>query len=131
MKVRATIFFFVLLTASRLSGFGQGFQGGLRGAARDSAGAVVPGVEVTLLNEATSLSRATITNDSGEYNFAALEPGKNATDAIRSAAAALDLPGKYQARVRLTGPIPSANEGAPPVRLNSVVSPTLWARACI
>ena len=36
-------------------------------------------------------------------DFNALEPGKDATDAIRAAAAELDLPGKYQARVRLTG----------------------------
>jgi hopanoid biosynthesis associated RND transporter like protein HpnN len=43
-----------------------------------------------------------------DYN--ALEPGKEATDAIRSAAAELDFPGKYQARVRLTGPVPIANE---------------------
>src|SRR6202035_1825958 len=35
-----------------------------------------------------------------DYN--ALEPGKDATDAIRKAAADLDFPGKYQARVRLT-----------------------------
>ncbi len=43
-----------------------------------------------------------------DYN--ALEPGKDATDAIRAAAAELDFPGKYQARVRLTGPVPIANE---------------------
>ncbi len=43
-----------------------------------------------------------------DYN--SLEPGKEATDAIRSAAADLDFPGKYQARVRLTGPVPIANE---------------------
>jgi uncharacterized protein len=43
-----------------------------------------------------------------DYN--ALEPGKDATDAIRKAAADLDFPGKYQARVRLTGPVPIANE---------------------
>jgi hypothetical protein len=43
-------------------------------------------------------------------DYAALEPGKDATDAIRKAAAELDFPGKYQARVRLTGPIPIANE---------------------
>ncbi len=43
-----------------------------------------------------------------DYN--ALEPGKAATDAIRQAAAELDFPGKYQARVRLTGPVPIANE---------------------
>jgi hopanoid biosynthesis associated RND transporter like protein HpnN len=43
-------------------------------------------------------------------DYQALEPGKEATDAIRQAANELDLPGKYQARVRLTGPVPIANE---------------------
>jgi uncharacterized protein len=43
-------------------------------------------------------------------DFNALEPGKDATDAIRQAAAELDFPAKYQARVRLTGPVPIANE---------------------
>ncbi len=43
-------------------------------------------------------------------DFNALEPGKDATDAIRKAAVDLDLAGKYGARVRLTGPVPIANE---------------------
>ncbi|MDB5656990.1 MAG: hypothetical protein JWQ94_4603, partial [Tardiphaga sp.] len=43
-------------------------------------------------------------------DFQALEPGKTATDAIRKAAADLDISGKYGARVRLTGPVPIANE---------------------
>lgn len=43
-------------------------------------------------------------------DYQALEPGKAATDAIRQAAAELDFPGKYKARVRLTGPVPIANE---------------------
>jgi hopanoid biosynthesis associated RND transporter like protein HpnN len=43
-------------------------------------------------------------------DFNALEPGKDATDAIRNAAKELDLAGKYGARVRLTGPVPTANE---------------------
>src|SRR6202012_2168707 len=43
-------------------------------------------------------------------DYSALEPGKEATDAIRKAAAELDLAGKYQARGRLTGPVPIANE---------------------
>ena len=43
-----------------------------------------------------------------DYN--ALEPGKDATDAIRQAAADLNFPGQYSARVRLTGPVPIANE---------------------
>jgi uncharacterized protein len=43
-------------------------------------------------------------------DYQALEPGKDATDAIRQAANELDFAGKYQARVRLTGPVPIANE---------------------
>ena len=43
-----------------------------------------------------------------DYN--ALEPGKGATDAIRQAAKDLNFAGQYGARVRLTGPIPIANE---------------------
>jgi hopanoid biosynthesis associated RND transporter like protein HpnN len=43
-------------------------------------------------------------------DFEALEPGKTATDAIRKAAVDLDIAGKYGARVRLTGPVPIANE---------------------
>ncbi len=43
-------------------------------------------------------------------DFNALEPGKAATDAIRQAASDLNLTGEYGARVRLTGPVPIANE---------------------
>jgi hopanoid biosynthesis associated RND transporter like protein HpnN len=55
-----------------------------------------------------------------DYN--ALEPGKGATDAIRKAAADLDFPGKYQARVRLTGPVPIANEEYATVQEGVVVN---------
>ena len=43
-------------------------------------------------------------------DFTALEPGKAATDTIRAVAADLDLKGRFQARVRLTGPVPIENE---------------------
>jgi uncharacterized protein len=43
-------------------------------------------------------------------DFNALEPGKDATDAIRQAARDLNLAGEFGARVRLTGPVPIANE---------------------
>jgi hopanoid biosynthesis associated RND transporter like protein HpnN len=43
-----------------------------------------------------------------DYN--ALEPGKDATDAIRQAANDLNFATQYSARVRLTGPVPMANE---------------------
>ncbi len=52
----------------------------MRGAARE-AGGVVPGVAVTLTNKSTNLKRSTVTNDSGEYVFAAVEPGTYALKA--------------------------------------------------
>jgi uncharacterized protein len=45
-----------------------------------------------------------------KLDFTALEPGKEATDAIRKAAADLRLAEDYGARVRLTGPVPIADE---------------------
>src|SRR5262245_57027797 len=43
-------------------------------------------------------------------NFAALEPGRAATEAIRQAAKDLRLAEEYGATVRLTGPVPIADE---------------------
>jgi uncharacterized protein len=55
-------------------------------------------------------------------DFNALEPGKDATDAIRAGAADLDFAGKYQARVRLTGPVPIANEEYATVQDGAIVN---------
>ncbi|MBV8578080.1 MAG: MMPL family transporter, partial [Acetobacteraceae bacterium] len=55
-------------------------------------------------------------------DFNALEPGKDATDAIRQAATDLDFPGKYQARVRLTGPVPIANEEYSTVQEGAIIN---------
>src|SRR5438094_10145623 len=92
MRLRGTFCFIAFLAVS-VASLGQGFQGGLRGAARDAGGALVPGVEVKLTNEATSLSRTTVTNDSGEYSFAALDPGSYRLHASLPGFKALDQPG--------------------------------------
>jgi hopanoid biosynthesis associated RND transporter like protein HpnN len=55
-----------------------------------------------------------------DYN--ALEPGKDATDAIRQAATDLDFAGQYSARVRLTGPVPIANEEYATVQDGAIVN---------
>ena len=49
--------------------------GSLSGTVRDSSGALVPGAKVTLLNEATSDQRATVSNSAGYFTFAAVQPG--------------------------------------------------------
>jgi len=55
-------------------------------------------------------------------DFNALEPGKDATDAIRQAAIDLNFAGEYGARVRLTGPVPIANEEFATVADGAVVN---------
>jgi hypothetical protein len=55
-----------------------------------------------------------------DYN--ALEPGKDATDAIRQAARDLNFAGEYGARVRLTGPVPIANEEYATVQEGAIVN---------
>jgi uncharacterized protein len=55
-----------------------------------------------------------------DYN--ALEPGKDATDAIREAAKALNFASEYGARVRLTGPVPIANEEYATVQDGAIVN---------
>jgi uncharacterized protein len=55
-------------------------------------------------------------------DFNALEPGKDATDAIRQAAVDLNFAGQYGARVRLTGPVPIANEEFATVADGAVVN---------
>ena len=65
----------VLWTFGATPAWAQGFAGGLRGAVKDANG-VIPGVTVTLTNGGTSISRTTVTNDVGEYTFAAVHAGR-------------------------------------------------------
>src|SRR5262252_2665899 len=71
---------------------GQGFQGGLRGAIKDSGG-VVPGVEVTLTNEQTNIKRSVVTNERGEYSFANVDPGTYAVKAALQGYKTIDRTG--------------------------------------
>jgi hopanoid biosynthesis associated RND transporter like protein HpnN len=55
-------------------------------------------------------------------DYEALEPGKDATDAIRKAASDLKFADDYHARVRLTGPIPIANEEYSTVQDGAIIN---------
>ncbi|WP_291845414.1 MMPL family transporter [Bradyrhizobium sp.] len=55
-----------------------------------------------------------------DYN--SLEPGRDATDAIRQAATDLKFAEQYSARVRLTGPVPIANEEYATVQDGAIVN---------
>ncbi len=64
-------------------------------------------------------------------DFAALEPGANASSAIRTTAADLKLASEYQARVRLTGLIPIADQEFATVRQGAGVNITLTVVAVL
>jgi hypothetical protein len=64
----------LLLSAVAAPLYAQQFTGGVRGAVHDANG-VIPGVTVTLTNEATNISREVVTNEAGEYSFPAVAPG--------------------------------------------------------
>ena len=57
-------------------------------------------------------------------DFKALEPGGAAVDAIRKAAEDVKLAGDYSARVRLTGPVPIANDEFATVQEGALVTHT-------
>jgi uncharacterized protein len=52
-------------------------------------------------------------------DYSELEPGERATDFIRKTAADLDIGSKYQARLRLTGPVPMADEEFATIKENA------------
>src|SRR6202030_4511220 len=54
--------------------------------------------------------------------YTALEQGREPTGATRSASVELDFAGKYHARVRLTGPVPIANEEYATVQDGAIVN---------
>ena len=53
----------------------QGASGRILGRVADPSGAVLAGAKITLLNEATGISRDAKTNDSGDYSFVEVAPG--------------------------------------------------------
>ena len=65
----STILFF--LTSSALAQYGASLQGTIT----DKSGAVVAGATVTITNQATGVSRNTVTGDSGFYRITGLAPG--------------------------------------------------------
>ena len=55
---------------------GQGGTGIIEGVVRDTGGGVLPGVTMTLQNQATGVLRTTTTEADGTYRFPALQPGR-------------------------------------------------------
>lgn len=70
-----TLLLSLTLTTSAIQLWSQSYHGGLRGLVSDTGGGAVNDGKVSLVDEATSVSRATLTNTSGEFAFSAVNPG--------------------------------------------------------
>ena len=64
-----------LLAVLATSSPGQSTGGRIVGRVADPTGAVLAGVKITLVNQATGVVRSATTNDSGDYNFVEVVPG--------------------------------------------------------
>jgi hypothetical protein len=73
--IRTSALLTLILTITNLS-MAQRTTATFAGIVQDSTGAVLPGVEATLINEGTSAALQTITNETGEFliDFVPQEP---------------------------------------------------------
>src|SRR5204863_8683684 len=55
--------------------FAQSVSGGVAGTVVDQTRPLVPGASVTLVNERTGDTRATVSNETGAFVFSAVQPG--------------------------------------------------------
>src|SRR5499425_3618547 len=58
-----------------VSGFSQSINATVGGTVADPSGALIPGVTVIATNVGTNIANSTVTNETGTYNFPALQPG--------------------------------------------------------
>ena len=64
----------VFLVAAATSLWAQSYQGGIRGVVQDPGGAVIAGARVSLVDQATSVSRLTLSSQQGEFAFTSVDP---------------------------------------------------------
>src|SRR3954470_884171 len=72
---RLSMFFVLSLLVSAGICQAQTFRGGISGRVADSTGAVLPGVTVTATNDATAVSRTTVTSTNGDFSLPDLQLG--------------------------------------------------------
>src|SRR5690349_14355453 len=65
----------LLLSVAAAQAVGQASTGAIVGTVRDSSGAVLPGVTITIRNEGTNATRDVVTGESGDYSAPLLPPG--------------------------------------------------------
>jgi hypothetical protein len=75
LRARLTAVCFAALLCSALDRLAQGTGGRILGRVADPSGAVLANAKVTLVNEATNVSRDATTNSSGDYDFVEVPVG--------------------------------------------------------
>src|SRR5207245_1307515 len=70
--VSAVVFLVIVLSTHT---FAQTVNATLGGTVGDATGALIPGVTITATNTGTGIVNTLVTNESGAYNFASLQPG--------------------------------------------------------
>ena len=75
-RFRSLLWLISLLVVSTTVAFAQLSTASLNGVVRDNTGAVVPKAQVVLRNSDTGVERNTLSNDTGTYVFADINPGR-------------------------------------------------------
>jgi len=73
-KIFSTAFLLVCLIVS-VNGYAQTSDATVGGTVSDATGALIPGVTITVTNTGTGIVRTVLSNESGAYNFPALQTG--------------------------------------------------------
>ena len=105
----------VLLLSSCMALFGQAVNGTLLGTVNDTTGAAVPQAKVTAVEAATALSHQATTNESGNFTFPDLQPGRysvtvEATGFKKDTHQNIDLLNNSSTRVDINLEVGSATE---------------------
>ena len=75
MKITSICVVALLCLFLSVNGFGQSINASVGGTVADPSKALIPGVTITATNTGTGIVNTTVTNESGAYNFPALQPG--------------------------------------------------------
>ena len=71
LSIAAAVLFFFFSA----NGFAQVVNATLSGTVTDASGALIPGVEISAMQTGTGVISTVVTNESGTYRFASLQPG--------------------------------------------------------
>lgn len=79
-RFRFALLFLLMLSGMMHRAEAQLIRGFISGTVTDASNAVITGVQVTITNTGTNISRQTLSNEFGFYRFVAVEPGNYSVD---------------------------------------------------